>query len=61
LTAWAFRWILPIAKKFLNKQEDISKRKEVKEEEAGSGNSRTDSVNSGSGSNNQKYTAWMGP
>jgi hypothetical protein len=30
-------------------QEDVSRRKEVKEEEAGCGNSSTDSVNSGSG------------
>jgi hypothetical protein len=30
-------------------QEDVSGRKEVKEEEAGSGSSSTDSVNSGSG------------
>jgi hypothetical protein len=31
------------------KQGDASRRKEVKEEEVGSGNSSTDSVNSGSG------------
>jgi hypothetical protein len=30
-------------------QEDVARRKELKEEEAGSGNSNTDTVNSGSG------------
>jgi hypothetical protein len=30
------------------KQEHVARRKEVKEKEAGSGNSSTDSVNSGS-------------
>jgi hypothetical protein len=38
----------PNCTEHLNKQEDISRRKEVKEEEAGSRNSSTDSVNSGS-------------
>jgi hypothetical protein len=38
-----------------NKQEDFSRRKEVKEEETGSGNSSTDSVNSGSGPDYQIY------
>jgi hypothetical protein len=37
-------------------EEDVASRKEVKEEEAGSGNSSTDSVNSGSGSDYQMYT-----
>jgi hypothetical protein len=36
-------------------QEDIAVRKEVKEEEAVSGNSSTDSVNSGSGADSQIY------
>jgi hypothetical protein len=31
-------------KEQLKKQEDVARRKEVKEEEAGSGNSSTDSV-----------------
>jgi hypothetical protein len=31
------------------KQEDVARKKEVKEEETGSGNSSTDSLNSGSG------------
>jgi hypothetical protein len=30
-------------------QEDVARKKEVKEEDPGSGNSRTDSFNSGSG------------
>jgi hypothetical protein len=37
------------------KQEDITRRKESKEEETGSGNSNTDSVNSGSGPDRQIY------
>jgi hypothetical protein len=37
------------------KQEDVARRKEVKEEDAGSGNSSTDSVNSGSGLDYQIY------
>jgi hypothetical protein len=36
-------------------QEDIAWKKKVKEEEAGSGNSSTDSVNSGSGPDYQIY------
>jgi hypothetical protein len=36
-------------KEQINKKEDNSRRKEVKEEEAGNGNSSTDSVKSGSG------------
>jgi hypothetical protein len=36
-------------------QEDVSGRKEVKEEEAGKGNSITDSDNSGSGPDYQIY------
>jgi hypothetical protein len=35
------------------KQEDVAGRKEVKEEEAGSGNLSIDSVNSRSGTDNQ--------
>jgi hypothetical protein len=36
-------------------QEDVARRKEVKEEEAGSGNSSTDSVNPGYGPDYQIY------
>jgi hypothetical protein len=37
------------------KQEGISRRKELKEEETGSGKSSTDSLNSGSGPDYQIY------
>jgi hypothetical protein len=37
------------------KQEDVARRKKSTEEEAFSGNSSTDSVNSGSGPNYQSY------
>jgi hypothetical protein len=42
------------------KQGDVAGRKEVKEEEAGSGNSSADSVNSGSGPDYQicKPVGW---
>jgi hypothetical protein len=36
-------------KELPKKQEDVAGRKKFKEEEAGSGNSSTDSINSGSG------------
>jgi hypothetical protein len=42
-------------KEQLKKQEDSSKRKVVKEEEAGSGKSSKDIVNSGSASDYQIY------
>jgi hypothetical protein len=43
-------------------QEDVTRRKEVKEEEEGSGNSSIDSVNSGSGLGLPNlYTTWMDP
>jgi hypothetical protein len=38
-----------------NKQQDFSRRKELKEEEAGTRNSSTDIVNSGSGPDYQNY------
>jgi hypothetical protein len=37
-------------------QEDVTRRKEVKEEQAGNGNSSTDNVKSGSGSGYEIYT-----
>jgi hypothetical protein len=39
----------------LKEEEDFARRNEVKEEEAGSGNLSTDSVNSGSGPDYQFY------
>jgi hypothetical protein len=37
------------------KQQDVARRRKVKEQEAGSGNSSTDNVNSGSGPEYQFY------
>jgi hypothetical protein len=42
-------------KELPKKQEDFARRKEVKEDEAGAGNSSTDSVNSGSGPDYQIF------
>jgi hypothetical protein len=59
LTTWASLWILPIAKKrqvYKKMLQGGSKwRKKRQEEETGSGNSSTDSVNSGSGPDYQIY------
>jgi hypothetical protein len=42
-------------KELPKKQENVARRKELKEEYAGSGKSSTDSVNSGSGPDYQMY------